>query len=70
MKATKLHDMSDEELGRELGELRRSLFNLRLQKATGQLEKSHKLREARKDIARVLTIITERQTAATGEEAR
>ena len=69
MKTSKLRDMTDEELSKELGDLRRSLFNLRVQKATGQLEKSHKLGETSRDIARVMTIIGERASAAE-EEAR
>lgn len=60
LKPQKLRDMNDAELTREAQELRRSLFNLRLQKATGQLEKPHKLRETRRDIARVETILKQR----------
>ncbi|HHN73843.1 MAG TPA: 50S ribosomal protein L29 [Acidobacteria bacterium] len=61
MKTSKLRDMTTDELHREAGELRRALFNLRLKKATGQLEKPHKLRETRQDLARVLTLLGERQ---------
>lgn len=60
LKPQKVRDMNDAELMREAEELRRSLFNLRLQKATGQLEKPHKLRETRRDIARVETILKQR----------
>lgn len=60
LKPQKLRDMNDAELTREAEELRRSLFNLRVQKATGQLEKPHKLRETRRDIARVETILKQR----------
>jgi large subunit ribosomal protein L29 len=60
LKPQKVRDMNDAELTREAEELRRSLFNLRLQKATGQLEKPHKLRETRRDIARVETILKQR----------
>ncbi|MFN7967476.1 MAG: 50S ribosomal protein L29 [Acidobacteriota bacterium] len=60
LKPQKLRDMNDAELAREAEDLKRSLFNLRLQKATGQLEKPHKLRETRRDIARVETILKQR----------
>ncbi len=69
MKATKLRDLSDSELEKELDALKRALFNLRLHKATGALEKPHKLGEARRDIARVETIISERRRAASEGEA-
>lgn len=63
MKTSKLRDMSREELDREVLELRRALFNLRLQRATGALEKPHKLGETRRDLARVLTVIGELERA-------
>lgn len=63
-KPQKLREMSDSELAKEAIELRRALFNLRLQKATGQLEKPHKLRETRRDIARVETILQQRRSRA------
>ena len=68
MKPKQLRDMSDAELHREVGELRRALFNLRLQRAIGQLEKPHKLSAARRDLARTLTIL--RQRELTAKEAR
>ncbi len=58
-----IRDMSDDELRRENGELRRALFNLRLQQAIGQLEKPHKLRETRRQLARVLTTLRQREEA-------
>jgi large subunit ribosomal protein L29 len=67
MKASKLRDMTTDELLREVEQLRRSLFNLRLQQATGQLEKPHKLGEARRDLARANTILRQREQAS--EEA-
>ncbi len=67
MKIRQLRDMSDDELRRERHELRRALFNLRLQKAIGQLEKPHKLGEARRDLARVLTLLRQRELAAAKE---
>ena len=59
--------MTTDELLREVEQLRRSLFNLRLQQATGQLEKPHKLGEARRDLARANTILRQREQAS--EEA-
>lgn len=60
LKAQKLRDMTQAELEGEAVQLRRALFNLRLQKATGQLEKPHMLRETRRDIARVETLLRQR----------
>lgn len=68
MKPGQVRELSTEELHREANSLRQALFNLRVQQATGQLEKPHKLRQARKDLARVLTILRDRQD--TGKEAR
>lgn len=65
MKIEEVREKTVEELQRESRELRRALFNLRLQKAIGQLEKPHKLREARRDLARVLTVLRQR-TAGEG----
>ena len=70
MKASQLRDMSIEELKKEVLELKKALFNLRLQKAIGQLEKPHKLGETRKDLARALTVLRERERAEAAKEAR
>jgi large subunit ribosomal protein L29 len=53
--------MSDEELDRTLGERRKELFNLRFQSATGALENSARLRTAKREIARILTVRYERE---------
>lgn len=55
-----IRDMSDDELRREQVDLRRAMFNLRLQQAIGQLEKPHKLGDTRRHLARVLTVLQER----------
>lgn len=60
MKAEKLREMSPEELRNEEQELTKQLFQLRLQKAIGQLDDVHKIRRVRKDLARVKTILTEK----------
>ncbi len=53
--------MTDEELEEKMGETRRELFNLRFQAATGALENSARLRSAKREIARILTVKTERE---------
>ncbi len=59
-----LRQLGDAELIERLGETRRALFNLRFQLATGQLDDSARLREVRKDIARLATFVREREIAA------
>ena len=61
MRVRQLRDLSDEELGRRLAETRHELFNLRFQAATGALENSARLRLAKREIARILTIRRERE---------
>ncbi|QBS37024.1 50S ribosomal protein L29 [Thermaerobacter sp. FW80] len=73
MKARELRELSDEELAKKLRELKEELFNLRFQAATGQLDNPMRLRQVRRDIARVQTIQRERELAAlrdTGSEGR
>jgi len=59
-----LRELPDDKLFNELEDQRASLFNLRFQKGFGQLEDENALRRTRRDIARILTIIRERQIAA------
>jgi large subunit ribosomal protein L29 len=61
MKAAALRERSSEELSKQLSDLEEQLFKLRFQKSTGQIENPVKIREVRKDIARVLTVINERR---------
>ncbi len=61
MKASELRDLDELGLDRKLAELREELFNLRFQQATRQLTNSDRLRQVKKDIARVLTRQTELQ---------
>ena len=61
MKANDIRERSDDELRKTLGDLEEQLFKLRFQKSTGQIENPIKIREVRKDIARVLTVINQRQ---------
>ena len=62
MKAADVRAMSADQLNDELAKLKKEQFNLRFQKATGQLENSSRVQEVRRDIARVKTIA--RQKAA------
>ena len=61
MKASKLREMSVVELSEEAFEMSKQLFQLRLQKATGQLDNVSKIREIRKDLARAKTVLTEKE---------
>ena len=63
MKASKLRDMSGDDLLLEESTLRERLLRLRFQAATGQLESAPKMRGVRKDIARIETILRERELA-------
>mgnify|MGYP001254025202 CR=1 FL=1 len=65
MKANELREKSVEELQVHLQELCKDQFNVRMQQATGQLGQVHLVSAARKDIARVKTIITEKQRSGT-----
>ena len=60
MKAAELNKMSAEELNAKLKELKGELFNLRFQHATNQLDNPHKLVEVKKDIARVMTVLNQK----------
>ena len=64
MKANELRDKSLEELQAQLRDLYKDQFNNRMQSATGQLGQVHLLKAVRRDIARVKTIIAEKQTQA------
>lgn len=59
MKASDVRDMSPEERDRKMVEMQEAFFNLRFQHETGQLENPQKLKQAKRDIARIKTIIRE-----------
>jgi large subunit ribosomal protein L29 len=61
MKASQFRDQTMEELQDKERDLSEQLFALRLQKVTGQLEKPARVRQVRKDLARVLTILREKR---------
>jgi len=60
MKASELRSKSQEDLAAELDKLREEQFKLRIQHATGQLGQHHLLKETRRDIARVKTLMTQK----------
>lgn len=64
MKAKELLDLSNDDLHAKRRELKTDNFNLRLQQQLGQLEKPHRLRVNRKDIARIETVLNQRKKQA------
>ena len=67
MKSSDVRGMSADQMTDKLGELKKAQFNLRFQKATGQLENTAEVRKVRRDIARIKTIAAE---AAAKEKAK
>ena len=65
-KASELRELGDEELLAKLRESKEELFNLRFQAATGQLENHGRLKAVRKDIARIYTLMRERERNTRG----
>jgi len=63
MKASELRNLTKEELQKKLKEARQELFNLRFQLATGQLKNYKRIKQVKKDIARILTVLKEIQVA-------
>lgn len=63
-KATELRKQTAEQLRKELIERRKEQFNLRVQKATGQLARPDQLRKVRRDIARIKTVLNEQEQRA------
>lgn len=64
MKVKELKELSVAELNTKLGEFRQELFNLRFQHATAQLENTQRLPEVKKTIARIITIVREKEVGA------
>jgi len=64
MKASELRDKSVEELQQEVENLVKEQFNYRMQQSTGQLGQSHLLKQVKKDIARLKTVLNEKRSAA------
>ncbi|MCI6029192.1 MAG: 50S ribosomal protein L29 [Christensenellales bacterium] len=67
MKAKELRKLTNEELTAREKELKEELFNLRFQSATGQLKNPQRIGECKKDIARIKTLLCERELAAAAE---
>ncbi|NLE98248.1 MAG: 50S ribosomal protein L29 [Propionibacterium sp.] len=70
LSANELRGLPREELNEKVVELKEELFGLRFQAATGQLESNGRLREVRKDIARVYTVLQERNLGIIEEPAQ
>ena len=64
MQARELRNLSDEELVVELDDAKQELFNLRFQRESGQLEDMSRFRVVKRDVARILTIVRERELVA------
>ena len=62
--AAELRELADDQLLDQLGEAKQELFNLRFQFATGQLENSARITQVKRDIARINTVLREREIAA------
>ena len=60
MKGKEIRELTDQELEQRLGDLKEELFNLRFQLATGQLENMMQIKDCRRNIARVKTVLKER----------
>lgn len=61
MKTNELRNLTTEELNKKVTECKEELFNLRMQKATGMIEKPSRINELRKTVARINTILNERR---------
>ena len=70
MKASELRDKDDAALGRELTDLLKAQFGLRMQIATQQLSNTSQLKKMRRDIARVHTVMTQKAAAAAPADAK
>jgi large subunit ribosomal protein L29 len=64
MKIDDVRGMTPDQLSETLVNLKKEQFNLRFQKATGQIEKTHRVDEVRKDIARIKTVLRTKQATA------
>lgn len=67
MNAADLRDKSADQLKEELASLKKESFNLRFQQATGQMENTARMRQVKRDTARVLTILNEKAAQAAAE---
>jgi large subunit ribosomal protein L29 len=70
MQATEIRELNDREIEERIAELREERFRLRLRAATQPLEQPHRLRDLRKDIARLKTVLTERRVSGSGAKGQ
>ena len=63
MKIAEVRNLTQDQLGETLLNLKKEQFNLRFQRATGQMEKTHRVNEIRKDIARIKTVLRSKPAA-------
>lgn len=68
MKVSEIRKLSDKEIEAKVIETKKELLNLRIKNATGSLDKPSKINELRKDVARMLTILKERENSTGGNE--
>jgi large subunit ribosomal protein L29 len=64
MKASEIRELTAAELNQKLADTQKELFNLRVQQTSGQLEKPSRIRELRRDVARILTVINAKKAEA------
>ena len=69
MKVSEFRDLDVDELHQREKEMDDQLFRLRIQKSMGQLEAAHKLKSLRRDLARVKTVLSEKEPAAVGRDS-
>lgn len=63
MKVKEIKELTTEQIEAKIGEVKEEIFNLRMKQATGNLEKPSRIKELRKDVARMKTILAERKEA-------
>lgn len=67
MKMTDIRKLTTEDLNKKLEEIKKELFNLKFASATGNLEKPHRIKELRHDVAKIKTVIRERELSEVKE---
>ena len=70
MKMVDIRKLATEDLNKKLEEIKKELFNLKFASATGNLEKPHRIKELRHDVAKIKTVIRERELNEGKEEAK
>lgn len=68
MKVSEIRKLNDKEILEKVKKSKKELLNLRIKNATGSLDKPSKLKEMKKDVARMLTILKERENSTGGKE--